>query len=124
MAQKHSWWSQDLKRTIEADIAAGRAPNYEWLSPGLRAKIDADVASGKGDWVLSEVIQMLEAEGLPVTVHKVRNALATGRVTRPDMDGAGNMRFTCQNIVQICDYLLRAPRPGRRPKKGAERPPK
>ena len=121
MNHRDDWWSEELVARIESDVVAGRAPNYEWLSPTLRAKIEADVAKGKADWVLSEVIAMLEAEGLPVTLHKIRNALVTGRVTRPDLDGAGNMRFTCENVVQICDYLLRPPRPGRRPKTSVER---
>jgi len=116
MRDKQSWWNTDLRARIESDIAAGRAPNYEWLSPTLKARIEADTAKGKGDWVLSEVLQMLEGEGLPVTVHKIRNAVVTGRVTRPDLDGAGNMRFTVPNIVEICDYLVRPPRPGRRSK--------
>jgi hypothetical protein len=118
MTHKEDWWNSDLRARIDSDVAAGRVPNYDWLSPTLKAGIEADVAAGKSDWVLSEVVQMLRAEGLPVTVHKIRNALATGRVTRPDLDGAGNMRFTVPNIVQICDYLLRPPKPGRRSKKG------
>jgi len=116
MAHSENWWSADLVARIESDVAAGKAPNFDWLSPTLKATIEADVARGKSDWVLSEVIEILEAEGLPVTLHKIRNAVVTGRVTRPDLDGAGNMRFTCPNIVQICDYLVRPPRPGRRRK--------
>lgn len=113
MSKRKRWWSEKLRLRIIADTEDGKTPNYEWLSPTLRAKIEADTAQGKGDWVLSEVIAMLQAEGLPVTVAKIRNALLTGRVTRPDMDGAGNMRFSVPNIAEICAYLVNPPRPGR-----------
>ena len=64
--------------------------------------------------VLSDVLRRLRGEGLPATVHKVRNAIVTGRVKpRPEQDGAGNYQFTLDHLEQLREYVARPPKAGR-----------
>ncbi len=64
--------------------------------------------------VLSELISVLQSEGIAGKPHQVHHAIRAGYLARPAIDGSGNFRFEPADLKACRQYLKNIPKPGRK----------
>ena len=90
------------------------------LPPELVRLIEEHAGSGRGDWLGSELIEMLKSIGLPATANKLRSAVQSGRIKGVVQDSACNNHYFVEHVPQFYDYLVNPPPTGRPRKERVE----
>jgi len=67
---------------------------------------------------MGDTVATLRSEGCENAIaHRIRHAIESGAVERPELDGGQRFRFRTRNLNQLRVYLRNVPKQGRRPRR-------